>query len=112
MRSSGFPLSDGKFGRGFVEWRAVITRMVDLYKIEPWSNIFLSLKTTWCRFYDCNFAVSLDGFATVHRPVADVHFKLTRDFQLSVSLDGFATVHRPVADVHFKLTRDFQLHIK
>ena len=28
----------------------------------------------------CNFAVSLDGFANVHRPAADVHFKLTRDF--------------------------------
>ena len=26
------------------------------------------------------FAVSLDSFATVHRPEADVHFKLTRDF--------------------------------
>ena len=29
-----------------------------------------------------NFAVSLDGKATVHLPSADVHFKLTRDFQL------------------------------
>ena len=38
----------------------------------------------------CNFAVSLDGYANVHRPAADIHFKLTRDF---AALNcGFETV--------------------
>ena len=55
----------------------------------------LSRKTTNVRFYVCNFAVSLDGFANVHRLSADMHFKLTRDFVLlNCNMDKLKEIYK------------------
>ena len=47
------------------------------YKIEPESNMLLNFKTTWGSFKVCNFAVSLEGFATVHRAATFTSISLT-----------------------------------